>query len=61
MVRHFAEASQGGTPAVGQTGLLVQCTPEVRSGSKPAITAPQLGVCFDLQQRTLSIVFSVAP
>ena len=33
----------------------------VSLGSKPAITARQHGVCFDLQQRTLSIVFSVAP
>jgi hypothetical protein len=32
-----------------------------RSGSKPALPHSNMGVCFDLQQRTLSIVFSVAP
>jgi hypothetical protein len=30
-------------------------------GSKPALPHSNMGVCFDLQQRTLSIVFSVAP
>ena len=31
------------------------------SGQKPALPHRNMGVCFDLQQRTLSIVFSVAP
>jgi hypothetical protein len=30
-------------------------------GQKPALPHRNMGVCFDLQQRTLSIVFSVAP
>jgi hypothetical protein len=30
-------------------------------GSKPALPHSNMGVCFDLQQRTLSIVCSVAP
>jgi hypothetical protein len=31
------------------------------AGQKPALPHRNMGVCFDLQQRTLSIVFSVAP
>jgi hypothetical protein len=38
-----------------------QCTANVADGSKPALLHSNMGVCFDPQQRTLSIVFSVAP
>ena len=32
-----------------------------KPSQKPALPHRNMGVCFDLQQRTLSIVFSVAP
>ena len=47
-----------------QTGHQNHCCsahPMSVEGQEPALPHRNMGVCFDLQQRTLSIVFSVAP